>query len=158
MRLLRERSWLYTDTVNVPGLRDGCAGPRWRDSCPRGRTQLSKIVPWKWTPREVSSPTWWHRSFLTPLKRRTKTIHGQDTTERILGPGGEAEAPLCTAENKTDHTGKVRSATHWPHGPSPRPHHTTPRGLPWACSSSGWTSSPLPSALWLLLGRPHSSS
>lgn len=66
-----------------------------------------------------------YRLFLTslPLTRTATTIHGQDTTERILGLGNEAEAPSpCTTETKSDSIRRERGMTAgWLHCPSPRP-------------------------------------
>lgn len=51
----------------------------------------------------VMALKWGHSWPLTLLwLTRTTTIHGRDPIERILEDGGEAEAPPCTAETKTD--------------------------------------------------------
>lgn len=71
-----------------------------------------------------------HSQFCPPLqKEQLTTIHGQDTTKKILEHGGEAEAPPCITDTRvlegeeewlcTDH----RLAPGW-HPPEP----TVPSG------------------------------
>lgn len=43
---------------------------------------------------------WRHRSSLTPPHKQKTTIHGQHTPERIVGHGGEAEAPTAPRRPK----------------------------------------------------------
>ena len=61
--------------------------------------------------REMTSPRWQHRSFLTFLPIR-KTIHAQHTTERTLEHRGEAEGPPPppprTGKTKTNCIRRVR--------------------------------------------------
>ena len=64
-------------------------------------------------------PSWLHSPSQEEL---LTTVQEQDTTERVLEQGSEAESPLCTSETKTACIRRVREvATLWPHCPSFRP-------------------------------------
>lgn len=67
-----------------------------------------------------------HSQLCSPSQEQLITIHGKDSTEKILEHRGRAKAPPCTTENKKDCARNVRgTATCWWHCLSPRPvqHH-----------------------------------
>lgn len=51
----------------------------------------------------TASPRWRHRTFLSSLPSQEEpltAVLGEDTTDKVLEPGGEAEAPPCTTETE----------------------------------------------------------
>lgn len=107
----------------------------------------------------MRSPKWKHRLSLTlcPL-RRTTSIQEQNTTERILEHGYEAEAPLHsrTTETKTDCIRRVREVA--PHClfPMPTPcREVSPEPLlsPVGNENPG-TNQPPPSIVGCFVGAP----
>lgn len=99
--------------------------------------------------------------FTPPSKEEPTTLHGQDTTEKILEYRGEAEAPPSAQRAKPYWKGK-RNSSMLPSSPSSPSGHSSQLRPALSQWSRQWKKSPkdtssFPNIVGLFLGGPHSS-
>lgn len=102
------------------------------------------------------SPRWQHRSFLTLLPKQEEQltfIQEQDTTERVLEYGSEAEALRCTSDQDRLYYKGREVALLLPEA-NTTPHEVSPEPLIPQVGKQGPAGQPAPPALWIALWEP----